>query len=89
MGSVRNDIRVDDDGLPCADLHHWAEEAVQKLPSRCQVAVKSLTADSKAEVRMGERLAASVGLSGPRTPFLDTFQFADYSPGIVAPPARL
>jgi hypothetical protein len=50
----------------CADVHHWAEEAVRKLPARCRVAVKGLTADSKAEVRMGERLAASVGLSGPQ-----------------------
>jgi hypothetical protein len=54
MRSVRNDIRVDDDGLPCADVHHWAEEAVRKLPARYRIAVKGLSADSKAEVRMGE-----------------------------------
>src|SRR5665647_2739256 len=31
MGSVQDNIRVDDDGLLCADVHHWAEEKYRLL----------------------------------------------------------
>jgi hypothetical protein len=31
MDSALSKIRVDDDGLPCADVHHWAEEKYRLL----------------------------------------------------------
>lgn len=31
MGSSLDNLRADDDGLPCADVHHWAEEKYRLL----------------------------------------------------------
>jgi hypothetical protein len=32
MGSARENLKVDDDGLPCSEVHHWAEDKY-RLPA--------------------------------------------------------